>query len=163
MKNPMRAKSTKFAETLRYFTRGYSADLGKILEARKSPQKTEVLLRNVPFYSLCEHHLLPFYGTITLAYLPDGLVLGIGRVQDLVDALSRRLQTQEKMTEELAQALQKHLKPKGTAFFVEATHFCTLVKNGKTTRLETTAFEGAYAKDAERRKEFLMRVQGKRK
>lgn len=150
----------KFNETLGYFTAGYAVDTRNILESRKSSAEGIVLFKKIPFYSLCEHHLLPFYGEVSIAYLPAGKIVGAGRIALLVEALSRRLQVQERLTKEIADAIEKTLKPKGIAVLVDAKQFCTVVANGRATEMQTTEFRGAYDKNTALRKEFLISVAG---
>ncbi len=158
----MKIDKAKFGETLAYFTKGYEQDVAELMKGSPSKLKGEVVFRNLPFHSLCEHHLLPFYGEVSIAYLPNGQLVGLSRMQKLVQALGLRLQLQEKLTEQIAQAVQTTLKPKGVAVFIEGVHFCSLVGDGKMTELETTAFTGAYEKSALKQKTFLLRQEAKR-
>ncbi len=121
---------------------------------------TPVLVRNIEFESRCEHHLAPFLGVAHIAYIPSGRVVGLSKLARLVDGYARRMQVQERLTVEIAEALQKQLKPKGVAVMIEAEHFCMKVrgvhKNNAMT--VTTRFLGAYAKDDDLREEFLMQI-----
>ncbi|PCJ29336.1 MAG: GTP cyclohydrolase I FolE [Rickettsiales bacterium] len=121
-----------------------------------------VLLKKIKFTSLCEHHMLPFYGTVDIAYIPGGEVLGISKLARLVDMFSKRLQIQERMTFEIANSLHSHLNPGGVAVRVSAVHSCMsargVAKNGAV--MDTTYFTGEYHEHAEKRKEFLDSIRG---
>ncbi len=121
---------------------------------------TPVLVRNIEFESRCEHHLAPFIGVAHIAYIPNGRVVGLSKLARLVDGYARRMQVQERLTVEIAEALQKQLKPKGVAVMIEAEHFCMKVrgvhKNNAMT--VTTRFLGAYGKDDDLREEFMMQI-----
>jgi GTP cyclohydrolase I len=116
-----------------------------------------VLVKNITLESRCEHHLAPFIGRVHIAYLPDGKVVGLSKLARLVNVYGRRMQTQERLTAEIASALDKYLKPKGVAVFIEAEHFCMKVRGvGEDHALTTTTtFLGAYKKDDDLREEFL--------
>lgn len=119
--------------------------------------KAPVLVKNIPFYSHCEHHMVPIIGKAHIAYLPKGGVVGLSKLARLVEVFARRLQTQETMTAQIAAALEENLQPRGVAVLLEAEHLCMAMrgvqKQGATTI--TTAFCGAYAEDAALKAEFL--------
>lgn len=121
-----------------------------------------VLVKSIEFESRCEHHLAPFIGKAHVAYIPNGKIIGLSKIARLVDLFARRLQTQERLTAEISNALQKHLKPKGIAVMMEAEHFCMKVRGvHKDHALTvTTRFLGAYEKDDDLREEFLAQVRG---
>ncbi|MBU1197627.1 GTP cyclohydrolase I [Candidatus Micrarchaeota archaeon] len=154
-------KPQKLAEMLEFFNEGYETNWKKVLKTRKSGEHGEVVFRKIPFHSLCEHHGLPFHGECTIAYLPNGKLLGLARFLQLVEALSHRMQIQEKLTREIAEKLQKYVRPKGVAVFMKGTHFCTVISSGKTTDMETAFFTGDYEKSEGRKNAFLIRA-GKR-
>lgn len=138
---------------------GYSKNIDDILNKRFydiSKYNDVVLLRSINFTSTCEHHMLPFYGSVDIAYLPDGVVLGVSKLARLVDMFSKRLQIQERMTANIACALQEHLKPRGVAVRVAATHSCMTtrgtMKDGSI--LESSYFTGIYQDRPEMRSEF---------
>jgi GTP cyclohydrolase I len=116
-----------------------------------------VLLRDIPFYSICEHHMMPFIGTAHLAYLPDGKVLGISKLARIVDAFARRLQVQERLTDQIADFLMTHLKPKGVAVVLEASHSCMTIRGIKKpgSAMVTSALRGIFKKDSRSRSEVL--------
>ncbi len=116
-----------------------------------------VLLRDIPFYSMCEHHMLPFIGTANVAYLPHGKVLGISKLARIVDCFARRLQVQERMTAQVADFLMDHLKPKGVAVIIEASHSCMTIRGIKKPNSEmvTSALRGLFKTDSRSRAEVL--------
>ena len=116
-----------------------------------------VLLRDVPFYSICEHHLMPFIGKAHLAYLPDGKVLGVSKLARIVDCFARRLQVQERLTSQVADFLMDNLKPKGVAVVVEASHSCMTIRGIKKpgSVMVTSALRGIFIRDSRSRSEVL--------
>ena len=116
-----------------------------------------VLLRDVPFYSICEHHLMPFIGSAHIAYLPDGKVLGVSKLARIVDSFARRLQVQERLTEQIAGFIMKSLKPKGVAVVLEASHSCMTIRGIKKpgSTMVTSALRGIFIRDSRSRSEVL--------
>jgi len=116
-----------------------------------------VLLRDISFYSICEHHLMPFIGKAHLAYLPDGKVLGVSKLARIVDAFARRLQVQERLTDQIADFLMTNLKPKGVAVVLEASHSCMTIRGIKKpgSMMVTSALRGIFKKDSRSRAEVL--------
>lgn len=116
-----------------------------------------VLLRDVPFYSVCEHHMMPFIGKIHIAYLPDGKVLGVSKLARIVDCFARRLQVQERLTSQVADFLMDNLKPKGVAIVVEASHSCMTIRGIKKpgSVMVTSALRGIFIRDPKSRSEIL--------
>lgn len=116
-----------------------------------------VLLRDIPFYSICEHHMLPFIGTANVAYLPDGKVLGVSKLARVVDCFARRLQVQERMTAQVADFFMDNLKPKGVAVIIEASHSCMTIRGIKKPNSEmvTSALRGLFKTDSRSRAEVL--------
>lgn len=138
---------------------GYGHDIAKVLNKRFqdiSEYNDVVLLKSVNFTSLCEHHMLPFSGTVDIAYMPDGVVVGVSKLARLVDVFSKRLQIQERMTANVACALQEYLKPKGVAVRVSATHSCMTTRGTlkEGSILESSHFTGLYSDSHEKRQEF---------
>lgn len=119
-----------------------------------------VLVRHIEMESRCEHHLAPFIGFAHVAYIPSGRIVGISKLARLVDMYARRMQTQERLTAEIADALQAHLSPKGVAVMIEAEHFCMKVRGVRKDHAKTvtTRFLGAYKTDAELRAQFMAQV-----
>ncbi|MHC5157004.1 MAG: GTP cyclohydrolase I FolE, partial [Planctomycetota bacterium] len=116
-----------------------------------------VLLRDIPFYSICEHHLMPFIGKAHLAYLPDGKVLGVSKLARIVDAFARRLQVQERLTDQIADFMMVNLKPQGVAVVLEASHSCMTIRGIKKpgSMMVTSALRGIFKKDSRSRSEVL--------
>jgi GTP cyclohydrolase I len=119
-----------------------------------------VTVRDIEFYSLCEHHLLPFYGKVHVAYIPDGKIIGLSKIPRLVDMYARRLQVQERMTQQIAVALERILHPKGIAVMVEGAHMCAMMRGVKKDQanMVTQAWSGAFNTDSALRQEFLSLV-----
>lgn len=116
-----------------------------------------VLVRDIEFYSMCEHHILPFMGRVHVAYIPDGKVLGLSKIPRIVDMYARRLQVQERMTRQVADFLRDLLKPQGVAVVVEAVHLCSMMRGVKKhdARMTTSAMHGAFRANLATRQEFL--------
>ncbi len=116
-----------------------------------------VLVRDIEFYSLCEHHTLPFMGRVHVAYIPDGKVIGLSKIPRIVDMYARRLQVQERMTRQIADFLRDLLKPQGVAVVVEAVHLCSMMRGVKKhdARMTTSAMHGAFRANLATRQEFL--------
>ncbi|MHC4552530.1 MAG: GTP cyclohydrolase I FolE [Planctomycetota bacterium] len=124
-----------------------------------------VLLRDIPFYSVCEHHMMPFIGKAHVAYLPDGKVLGVSKLARLVDAFARRLQVQERLTAQIADFLMENLKPKGVSVVLEASHSCMSIRGIKKpdAMMVTSALRGIFKKDPRSRSEVLTLMHSDRK
>jgi len=116
-----------------------------------------VLLRDIPFYSICEHHLLPFIGSAHVAYLPSGAILGVSKLARIVDCFARRLQTQERLTYQIADFIMSNLKPRGVAVVLEASHSCMTIRGIKKpgSVMVTSALRGIFRKDPKSRSEVL--------
>ncbi|MEN6309198.1 MAG: GTP cyclohydrolase I FolE [Anaerohalosphaeraceae bacterium] len=121
-----------------------------------------VLLRDIPFYSVCEHHLMPFIGKVHVAYLPDGQVLGVSKLARIVDMFARRLQLQERLTDQIADFLMKNLKPKGVTVVLEASHSCMTIRGIKKPGavMVTSALRGIFKSDPRSRSEVMMLLHG---
>lgn len=154
LKTPARA-----AEALRFLTRGYNQDIQTILNGAifEEPYDEMVIVRDIEFYSLCEHHMLPFFGKAHIAYLPAGKIIGISKLARLVDVFARRLQVQERMTVQIASALEEALQPKGVGVVVEARHLCMMARGveKQNSMVTTSEMRGVYRDDERTRKEFL--------
>jgi len=116
-----------------------------------------VLLRDIPFYSICEHHLMPFIGSANVAYLPSGLVLGVSKMARIVDCFAKRLQVQERLTDQIADFIMNNLKPKGVAVVLEASHSCMTIRGIKKpgSIMVTSSLRGIFKKDPRSRNEIL--------
>ena len=141
---------------------GYTADPEAIINgALFNVQYDEmVLVRDIEFFSLCEHHMLPFMGRAHVAYIPDGKVLGLSKIPRVVDMYARRLQVQERMTRQIADFLRDLLKPQGVAVAVEAMHLCSMMRGVKKhdARMTTSAMHGAFRANLATREEFLANI-----
>jgi GTP cyclohydrolase I len=128
-----------------------------IRKAFKENYDEIVLLRNIPFYSICEHHLMPFIGSAHVAYLPTGLVLGVSKLARIVDCFSRRLQVQERLTDQIADFIMENLKPMGVAVVLEASHSCMTIRGIKKpgSVMVTSSLRGIFKKDPRSRNEVL--------
>lgn len=146
-------------KALRYLTSGYSADVKQIVNGAMFEVKYDevVIVRDIEFFSLCEHHLLPFFGKMHVAYLPDSKVLGLSKIPRIVDVFARRLQIQERLTQQVAETLQELLKPRGVAVVCEARHFCMMMRGVEKQHSGaiTSAMLGAFRNNKETRNELL--------
>jgi GTP cyclohydrolase I len=149
----------RVAESLRWLTRGYDmrvADLvGEALFTEQHEQM--VLVRDIEFYSLCEHHMLPFFGKVHIAYIPNGTIIGLSKLPRIVDMFARRLQVQERLTEQIADALQSVLAPSGVGVVVEAAHLCMMMRGveRQNSCTITSALRGQFRDCPMTRAEFL--------
>ncbi|OGO28627.1 MAG: GTP cyclohydrolase I FolE [Chloroflexi bacterium RBG_16_52_11] len=138
---------------------GYRADLNAIVNGALFEIKYDemVIVRDIEFYSLCEHHILPFMGRVHVAYIPDGKVIGLSKIPRIVDVYARRLQVQERMTRQVADFIRDLLKPQGVAVVVEALHLCSMMRGVKKhdARMTTSAMHGAFRSNLATRQEFL--------
>src|SRR3989338_4841922 len=121
-----------------------------------------ILVKDIEFYSTCEHHVLPFFGKAHIAYVPRGKIIGLSKMPRLVEIFSRRLQNQERLTGQIAEALEKLLAPKGVAVVLEAQHFCMMARGVEKqgSKVTTSALRGLFKKDASTRSEFLRLIRG---
>jgi GTP cyclohydrolase I len=152
-KTPERA-----AKAMQFLTSGYQEDAASILRGAmfKEDYRNMVIVKDIEVYSLCEHHLLPFYGKVHVAYIPDGYIVGLSKIPRVVDVYARRLQVQERLTGEILHVIQDTLKPLGVAVVIEAAHMCMMMRGvQKQNSLTTTsAFTGVFA-HTDTRNEFL--------
>ena len=159
LKTPERA-----SKALKFLTEGYEKDPEQVLQSAMFQENYNemVIVKDIELYSLCEHHLLPFFGKAHLAYIPNGHIVGLSKLPRIVDIFSRRLQVQERLTEQILDCINSTLNPKGVAVVIEASHMCMMMRgvqkqNSTTT---TSGFRGAF-KDTDTRNEFLNLVQSK--
>jgi len=149
----------RVAESMRFLTQGYHRDvIEEVGDAVFDSENREmVVVRDIDFYSLCEHHLLPFFGRAHIAYLPDGKIVGLSKLARIVDVFARRLQVQENLTTQVAQCLQDHLQPKGVAVVMEAQHLCMMMRGVEKQNSLTVTSEmvGEFRDNPSTRTEFL--------
>lgn len=162
----LRGTPHRVAKAFEFFTQGYGQNIEEILNGAIFNEKYDemVIVKDIDFYSMCEHHLLPFFGKVHIAYIPDGKIVGLSKIPRVVDIFARRLQVQERMTQEIADTLDKYLNPRGVAVVVEAYHMCMMMRgvqkqNSITT---TSAMHGIFKEDARTRTEFLDLIAQKR-
>ncbi len=148
----------RVARAMSFFTQGYAMDAGKIMKGALFTENVSemVLVKDIEVYSLCEHHLLPFFGKVHIAYIPNGKIVGLSKIARVVDVFSRRLQVQERLTNEILMAIQDALDAQGVAVVMECKHLCMMMRgvqkqNSATT---TSAFTGVF-KNQTTRSEFL--------
>jgi GTP cyclohydrolase I len=153
LKTPERA-----AKAMQFLTQGYHMDAAEILKGAMFDENYHdmVLIKDIELYSLCEHHILPFFGKAHIAYIPDGRIVGLSKIPRIVDVFARRLQVQERLTHDILECINNTLKPQGVAVVIEASHMCMIMRgvqkqNSVTT---TSGFRGAFEK-IETRNEFL--------
>ncbi len=149
----------RVAKSMQFLTQGYEMNVTEIIQSAMFSEDYSqmVLVKEIEFYSLCEHHLLPFFGKAHIAYIPDGYIVGLSKLPRVVDAFSRRLQVQERLTNEIRDCIQNTLKPKGVALVIEARHLCMQMRGvEKQSSLTTTsAFSGAFLESEKTRLEFM--------
>ena len=154
LKTPHRA-----SEAMRFLTSGYQIDPQAVLKGAifEEPYDDMVIIRDIEFFSTCEHHLLPFFGKVHLGYLPSGRIIGISKVARLVDVFARRLQVQERMTVQIGSALLEALSPKGVGVVVEARHLCMMSRGvqKQSSKVTTSEMLGTFREDRRTREEFL--------
>jgi GTP cyclohydrolase I len=150
---------TRVAESLRFLTQGYGVDVRDVIRdaVYAEPYEEMVLVRDVEVYSLCEHHMLPFYGRAHVAYMPRGRIVGLSKLPRVVDVFARRLQVQERLTTQIAGALDEALHPYGVAVVIEAFHLCMMMRGvqKQNSQTVTSALTGVFRSDPKTRSEFL--------
>jgi GTP cyclohydrolase I len=146
-------------------TAGYRTDPVKLINGALFDVEYDemVLVKEIEFYSMCEHHMLPFFGKAYVAYIPNGKVIGLSKIPRIVEMFARRLQVQERMTTEIAHFIDQVLQPRGVAVFVEGSHMCSMMRGVKKpdATMTTNVFLGAYKDDKDLRAEFLTQVNSK--
>lgn len=160
LKTPLRA-----AKAMCFLTQGYNTTPSEILESAMFSESYSqmVIVKEIEFYSLCEHHLLPFFGKAHIAYIPNGKIVGLSKLPRVIDAFSRRLQVQERLTNEIRDCIQETLNPKGVAIVMEARHMCMQMRGiEKQNSLTTTsAFSGVFLESEKTRTEFMNLISNK--
>jgi len=161
----LRDTPERYAKAMRFLTSGYESEPEDVVGSGIFSAEGEgvVLVRDVEFHSLCEHHLLPFFGRVHVAYLPGDKIIGLSKIPRIVDLYSRRLQVQERITEQVADALMKLLEPKGVLVLAEARHLCMAMRGVEKqhSATATRALRGVYAHDSQARQEILSMIKEK--
>lgn len=156
---------SRVAKAWKFLTSGYEHDVKKVLNGAIFTEKYDemVIVKDIDFFSLCEHHMLPFYGKAHIAYIPNGKILGLSKLPRLVDVFSRRLQVQERMTQQIADTLFKTLEPDGVAVVIEARHLCMMMRGveKQNSVATTSAMLGSFREDERTRNEFLKLISSK--
>ncbi len=155
----------RVAKALRFLTSGYGADIDELVNGAvfdAEDYREMVLVRDVEFYSLCEHHMLPFFGRASVAYLPGDKIIGLSKIPRLVDVFARRLQVQERLTTQIAKVLEDILEPRGVAVSVTGFHLCMAMRGveKQASKTTSTAFTGEFQRNLELRREFISLVKG---
>lgn len=154
----------RVAKALRFLTQGYQQDIHEIINGALFTEDNDemVTMRDIEMYSLCEHHLLPFFGKCHVAYIPNRRIIGISKIARLVDVFARRLQVQERLTKQIAETMQKALEPKGVAVVIEAEHLCMQMRGvqKQNSCVVTSAMLGAFRSRQETREEFMNLIKG---
>ncbi len=152
----------RVAESLRFLTRGYGQDIGTLLNGAIFTEDYDdmVVVKDIEFQSLCEHHMLPFFGRAHIAYIPNGKIVGLSKIPRLVDMFARRLQVQERLTTQIAEALEGALDPRGVGVVLEGTHMCMTMRGiqKQDARMVTSHVMGTFRTDRATRAEFMALV-----
>jgi GTP cyclohydrolase I len=154
----------RIAKAMQYITQGYSQDADAVLNSAKFHEDVSemIIVKDIELYSMCEHHMLPFYGKAHVAYIPNGYITGLSKIARVVDIYSRRLQVQERLTHQILDSIHNALNPLGVAVVIEASHLCMMMRGvGKQNSVTTTsAFYGQFEKN-ETRSEFMKLISAK--
>jgi GTP cyclohydrolase IA len=158
----LRRTPERVAKSLRWLTRGHDLSVEDVIRGAifDEGHHNMVIVKDIEMYSLCEHHLLPFFGKVHIAYIPNGKIVGLSKLPRVVEVFARRLQVQERLTEQIAHAIMEVLEPEGVAVVIEAAHLCMMMRgvekqNSKTI---TSAMKGVFLEDLRTREEFLRLV-----
>lgn len=155
----------RVADSYAYLTRGYKQNVQEIINGAVFDEQYDemVVLKDIPIYSLCEHHLLPFYGKCHVAYLPKGRIIGLSKIPRIVDVYARRLQVQERLTHQIADCLKEALNPLGVAVIIEALHLCMAMRGveKQSATCVTSSMLGVFRSDRGTRMEFMNLVNGR--
>ena len=167
MREGLKRTPARFEKAIRYLTSGYTKNIAEVINGAiyEEPYDEMVVVRDIELFSLCEHHLLPFYGKCHVAYIPDGKLIGLSKIPRLVDVFARRLQVQERLTSQIANSLQEVLKPQGVAVVIEAFHLCMAMRGVEKQNAfaVTSSMLGVFRKDPRSRSEFMTLLQSERR
>jgi len=157
---------TRVARSFRFLTSGYETDPHEILNGALFDVSYDemVMVKDIDFYSLCEHHLIPFFGRAHVAYIPNGKVVGLSKIPRLVEMFARRLQVQERMTTEIAETIEEILHPKGVGVVVEASHLCMMMRGVERQNAYaiSSSLKGSFSEDSKTRSEFMDLIRNRR-
>jgi len=149
----------RVAKSLEFLTNGYTQDIDKVLNGAIFNERYSemVIVKDIDFFSMCEHHLLPFFGKAHVAYIPNGKIVGLSKIPRIVDVFSRRLQVQERLTQQIAETLYSALNPDGVGVVIEARHMCMMMRGveKQNSTATTSAMLGVFREDVKTRQEFL--------
>ena len=149
----------RVAKAYEFLTSGYGKDIDEVLNGAIFNEKYDemVLVKDIDFYSMCEHHLLPFFGKVHVAYIPNGKIIGLSKIPRIVEIFARRFQVQERMTQQIADTINMYIEPKGVAVVTEANHMCMMMRGVEKQNSSATAsaVHGLFQEDARTRTEFL--------
>jgi len=155
---------SRVAKSMAWLTRGYDLDARQVIGDAMFEENHEnmVMVRDIEMYSMCEHHMLPFFGKVHVAYIPNGKIVGLSKLPRVVEVFARRLQVQERLGEQIANALDDVLKPKGVGVVIEAVHLCMMMRGveKQSSRTITSSLRGLFKDDSKTRSEFLRLAHG---
>jgi GTP cyclohydrolase IA len=160
----LRRTPLRVEQSMKWLTRGYELDVADEVgdAVFEEDHHNMVLVRDIEMYSLCEHHMLPFFGKVHIAYIPNGKIVGLSKLPRIVEVFARRLQVQERLTEQIARALQDVLQPAGVGVVIDAMHLCMMMRGveKQNSRTLTSAVKGVFREDLRTREEFLRLCMG---
>ena len=160
----LRKTPSRVAKSLSWLTRGYELNAKEVIGDAmfEVAHENMVMVRDIEMYSMCEHHMLPFFGRVHIAYIPNGKIVGLSKLPRVVEVFARRLQVQERLGEQIANALEEVLQPRGVGVVIEAVHLCMMMRGveKQSSRTITSSMRGLFRDDAKTRSEFLRLAHG---
>ncbi len=164
MRDGLLKTPSRVAKSMAWLTRGYDLDARQVIGDAMFEENHEnmVMVRDIEMYSMCEHHMLPFFGKVHVAYIPNGKIVGLSKLPRVVEVFARRLQVQERLGEQIANALDEVLQPKGVGVVIEAVHLCMMMRGveKQSSRTITSSLRGLFRDDSKTRSEFLRLAHG---
>lgn len=156
----------RVAESILFLTEGYQKNLAAVVNGAifEDSSKKMIIVRDISFYSLCEHHLLPFFGKIHIAYIPNGRIIGLSKIPRIIEMFSKRIQLQERLTKQVAESIQKVLQPKGIIVLAEAQHFCVMMRGVQKQDISVVTHweKGVFLRNRSKRNDFFSLVANKK-